>query len=681
LAQIYLGLLDDKLTLNDIRSVLEVFRKQGRGSGEDQKVRILAHAYEQAIERINGQKPGLKELAMKVLSWITCAKRQLTSSELQHALATKAGKSEFDQGNLYDVSDMVSVCAGLVTVDENSNIIRLVHYTTQEYFQRTQKCWFPEAETDITETCVTYLSFNTFESGFCATDEEFEKRLQQNPLYDYAARNWGHHVPAAGIKKEYLILEFLESEAKVSGSGQALMASGSYEGYSQRLPKQLRGIHIAAIFGLERIIITLLNVGNDPDPRDTYFHTPLSYAAEYGREAPAKLLLATGKVDADYKDNCSRTPLSYAAENGHEDVVQLLLDTDKVDADCKDNCSRTPLSYAAENGHKAAVQLLLERGKVDVGWKDIVGLAPLSYAAKNGHEAVVHLLLATGKVKADWKDDSGQTPLSHAAENGHATVVKLLLDTGKVDANSEVRGQRKTLALDLEKRPLVLYTVQSEMGQTPLSYAAENGHAAVVNLLSEAGGYGNIGSCWRSCPNPEFSETLALWFAEQCHGIAEQYHGIASALNEMNKYQDDQSSNSDERDNIWYTPISTQCILWFPQRLCPYGLLRISNYAAAPLSYRAPEHDLKQSLSSACDIWALGCLYLEFITWLLCGWEGVDKFAEARMEPEYDGIFHSDLFFRVVESSITGKLAAMVKPKVHSVCIDAHDKPQPSYAS
>jgi hypothetical protein len=114
LAQIYLDLLDDKLTLNDIRNALEVFGKQGRRSGEDQKVQVLAHAYDQAIERINGQKPGLKKLAMKVLLWVTCAKRQLTASELQHALATKVGKSKLDQGDIPHIGNMASVCLGLV---------------------------------------------------------------------------------------------------------------------------------------------------------------------------------------------------------------------------------------------------------------------------------------------------------------------------------------------------------------------------------------------------------------------------------------------------------------------------------------------------------------------------------------------------------------------------------------
>jgi hypothetical protein len=48
---------------------------------------------------------------------------------------------------------MVSVCAGLVTVDEESDIIHLAHYATQEYFERTQNFRFPDAQRDIAITC------------------------------------------------------------------------------------------------------------------------------------------------------------------------------------------------------------------------------------------------------------------------------------------------------------------------------------------------------------------------------------------------------------------------------------------------------------------------------------------------------------------------------------------------
>jgi len=70
---------------------------------------------------------------------------------------------------------MISVCAGLVTVTKESNIIRLVHYTTQEYFERTKKTLlFKSGERDHDNLCYV-LSFNVFSSGYCQTDNEFEK--------------------------------------------------------------------------------------------------------------------------------------------------------------------------------------------------------------------------------------------------------------------------------------------------------------------------------------------------------------------------------------------------------------------------------------------------------------------------------------------------------------------------
>jgi hypothetical protein len=82
---------------------------------------------------------------MQVLSWIACAKRPITSSELRHALAVELDTSELDEENLPETGDIVSVCAGLVTVDEESDIIRLIHHTTQEYFERTWTSWFSNA--------------------------------------------------------------------------------------------------------------------------------------------------------------------------------------------------------------------------------------------------------------------------------------------------------------------------------------------------------------------------------------------------------------------------------------------------------------------------------------------------------------------------------------------------------
>lgn len=150
--------------------------------------------YEQTIEGIESQGEHSRQLARQILSWILYAKKSLSSLELRYALAVRPETTKLDEDYIPSVKILQSKCPGLVTVDEESDIVRLVHYTTQEYFERTQMHWFPEAEIDIATACVTYLSFEVFESGYCPTDETFEERLELNPLYLYSAENWGHHL-------------------------------------------------------------------------------------------------------------------------------------------------------------------------------------------------------------------------------------------------------------------------------------------------------------------------------------------------------------------------------------------------------------------------------------------------------------------------------------------------------
>ena len=376
--------LMDQPTKGDIKEALQHLAKGIDG---------LDKTYEQAMKRIEDQGSRVQELAKHILGWIIHARRPLSTAELQHALAVRLGTKKLNEDYLPSVQVLQSVCAGLVTIDKQSEIVRLVHYTTQEYFKRTGTSWFPNAQIDITSVCVTYLSFDVFKTGFCQSDKEFEARLQTNVLYDYVARNWGHHAYTASIKED-LILNLLESKAKVSAACQAMMVSKSYSDYSQRVPRRMTGVHVAAYFGLSGTIIGLLKNRYSPDLQDSDRRTPLSWAAERGHEAVVKLLLETDKVDVDSKDNYDgRTPLSWAAERGHEAVVKLLLETGKVDVDSKDSqYGRTPLSLAAMRGHEAVVKLLLETGKVDVDSKDNYGQTPLSLAAMRGHETVVKLL-------------------------------------------------------------------------------------------------------------------------------------------------------------------------------------------------------------------------------------------------------------------------------------------------
>jgi hypothetical protein len=82
--------------------------------------------YDEAMARIEGQVEDDRELARRVLSWITYARRPLSLNELQHALAVSPGMMGMDSEAIVDGPFLILVCAGLVVIDENSNIIRLV---------------------------------------------------------------------------------------------------------------------------------------------------------------------------------------------------------------------------------------------------------------------------------------------------------------------------------------------------------------------------------------------------------------------------------------------------------------------------------------------------------------------------------------------------------------------------
>jgi ankyrin repeat protein len=482
-----------------IKIALQNLGEQSTDSNKDKQAQALYSAYEETMERIERQDGDSPELAKEALSWITFAKRPLTTLELQDAMAVEINKPELDKDNLPDIEDIVSVCAGLVTVDEESHIIRLVHYTTQEYFEQTAKHWFPDAETDIAQACITYLSFNNFEQGYCRTEDEFEERLHSYRLYKYAAQNWGHHarkVFTFGQELSQAAVDFLESKAKVEASSQALLAIKRYSWLSdcsQEFPRQMTGLHLTAYFGVDRAMNILLEKGLKADSKDSYGWTPLSYAAGNGHEAIVKLLLEKGAA-IDLKNRYSDTPLLYAAENGHEAIVRLLLEKGAV-VDSFNADHRTPLSRAAVHRHGVVVKLLLNKGAA-VNWRDYEGQTPLSCAAKYGHEAIVQLLLARDGINADSKCngrfDAGRTPLSYAAQDGHKAIVQLLLVRDGVDADSKATGKYNA-------------------GRTPLSYAAEKGHEAVVKLLLARKGVDT------ESKDNDFGRTPLSWAAEKGH--------------------------------------------------------------------------------------------------------------------------------------------------------------------
>ena len=453
------------------------------------------------MKRIEGQLEDQVKRAKQVLSWIICAERPLTTIELQHALGVEIGEPELDEENIPQTEDMVTVCAGLVTVDQESSIIRLVHETTQSYFQRTKHRWFPNSQYDITATCTTYLSFQAFTNEIPLEKEEVQRRLKMHAFFGYAANNWGHHARIASFCPN--ILSFLQLEAQVEASCQVILMRPSnrniftYPAYAR---SYMTGLHLAAYFGLLNATKALMN-SRDANSRDKSDNTPLSWAATNGHLAVVKELLGVGTVNAKPVPAWnSQQSLMRAVENGHEAVVELLLDPKTVGGHWENKFKSRLLSTAATEGHEAIVELLLADDGVDVNLEGHFGATPLWWAACLGNEAVVKLLLDDERVDVNWKlASSGQTALWRAADNGNEAIVNALLARGAESQSGDIytkmtplcaaaaKGHEATVMLLLNTNSMDLNR-RDKFNRTALFSAAEEGHEAVVKILLKTDG-------------------------------------------------------------------------------------------------------------------------------------------------------------------------------------------------
>lgn len=441
-----------------------------------------------------------QQLALRVIAWVVYALRPLRAIEIQHAVAIEELEPEDDyipDECLTPLSRILNACAGLVRSDEETGIMGLVHYTTQEYFNRHGSRHFPYAQRDIGIACIKYLSLGVFGEGPSPNNKLFRRRLQENPLLQYVASQFCNHIRLQTHDHDlhHLALQLFKDRPRMSSASQVL----------QDFPNDFEGIHYAAYFGLADIVESLLET-IDPNIMDSKDRTALFYAADNGREEVVKVLLFTEDIDPNLEDRWGNTPLYQASLKGHYGVVEFLLSTDSVDPNEENIDGETPLCVAAEEGHDDVVELLLARHDIIPDKRDRVGATPLfralqiynssldvsdkvlriaklfldrddvdphakwgmdstymTVAAENNHENVINLLLSRG-LDPDAKDNIGRTPLSWAAHYHCDKTFKLLLARNDVNPDSK-----------------------DETGRTPLSCAAETGNCEAVKLLLARG--------------------------------------------------------------------------------------------------------------------------------------------------------------------------------------------------
>ena len=463
----------------------------------------LSQAFEDTIERIGNEPRNRQQIAMQSLMWVSHARSQLRIIELQHALATQVGDTKFDEDNLLQARLIVDCCFGLIVLDNESSIVRLVHHTLQDFLQARQQPHFANEETQITRICLTYLCFDRSEISSMQPQEyglqsrQVFNSLDGFPFLGYAAAHWGHHAQHADPNEiEDIALKFLRSPSKISRAEQSRSQPSSPPAELPRFRDirrtrsrgDLTGLHIAAGFGLDELIHLLLDEGLDANARDSYGYRALHEAACNGHVKAACALVKRGAA-VDLVDLDGNTPLYLAVSFAHQDLILKLLEHGAdPNAQCVDNW--TPLHEAADKGHINIVTLLLDN-KASAHSQSARGLNALHRAAGRGHIEIVKLLLKRGcQVDALTWDE--WTPLHGASSSGNHETVRLLLEhnasidhrsaDGRAPLHRACRGGHSlTVSVLLEKGANIL--LSDFTGNIPLHRAAKGGNMKIARQL------------------------------------------------------------------------------------------------------------------------------------------------------------------------------------------------------
>ncbi|KAJ7443981.1 ankyrin repeat-containing domain protein [Mycena latifolia] len=484
LAKLHTESLATKNTVKAVREALQHLPKD------------LNHTYEEAMTRIKNQNEDDRQLALQALTWVAYAKRPLSVAELREALAIELDATTLDVDNLLDIDIVLSICAGLIIVDEAMSVVRLIHYTTQGYFDSIQPVQFADAHTMIASHCLAYLSFDEFSQ--LDISYMVHEGVKTHPMSAYS---------------QYLLLHAAEASRQLDlQSGLTLFLEKAHswqviwnclskfqpappwdyidENYSHEIwPRSPSLLWISAASNLIPIATHLLDQSVD----NTCIASGLSAAVYYGYFEMAQLLIKKSGANVTCQGVFYGTALQVASDRGHELVAQFLVEMG-ADINANGGMFGTALQAASDKGHESVAQFLIEKGADVNACGGEFGTA-LHAASRGGHNSIAQFLIEMG---ADVNAQGGQfgTALQAACIGGHEPVVQLLIEMGaNVNAQGGMHGTPLQSASHWGYKSVAQFLI--EMGAdvnakggifgTALQAASHWGHESIARFLIEMG--------------------------------------------------------------------------------------------------------------------------------------------------------------------------------------------------
>ncbi|KAJ1324776.1 ankyrin repeat domain-containing protein 50 [Microdochium nivale] len=465
LAALHVDSLLDAITIDEVEVILA-----DMPTGAD----TIGRTYEATLHRVSSQNARRRDLAHAVIGWIVHSQRPLTPTELQHAIAIKPGVFKNPKRNVPSLRVILSVCLGLVTVDVETEVVRLVHYTAYEYLAKVKiRDLVPQFNTTIAQSCLTYLLVPELQDTVVKLHEDWEHRSMpernpgefeagsaepadrpllitpQWPFLSYAREYWPVHFAFAPEELSALTIQFFvnpralsvywdqdeaswEHSLSVPGAGYIPMG---YFPASFRLRKP-GPVSIAARWGLDGILSELLSRGfecfggqSHRKPTDGlapnlwHDHHPLVLAARHGHLSTAEILLRRAEMP---KEAIERAICTAMQLTNRQMVEFLICHSPRSELFLQTLISAGTCDQILEN--RAIMAALTE--KHDLETRDLVHILKEFAARPGGAMWIEYLLARYAQSTSSYKSVYTQftSIVDAAASEGHQENCLILLD-------------------------------------------------------------------------------------------------------------------------------------------------------------------------------------------------------------------------------------------------------------
>ncbi|OBT66968.1 hypothetical protein VE03_04238 [Pseudogymnoascus sp. 23342-1-I1] len=451
----------------------------------------LGSTYEYILKTLINEED--REDSLHLMQWICFANEPLSLTDIRYALASDDLKiHEFQnfardsEGFVDDDAQMeqqiTGLSGGLVEIRDHhySKVVQFIHQSVNDTFLHNGGFqWLGlndkadavgQGHNRLTKSCVNFLKLGEVQEVM-----QVHESIEWLPFLIYATKSWILHAEIAegkDILQTDLIQQFEWPNGRYFNHWNDMFQE--IDAIHPKCPEFTSTLlHVSAASNLQSIVRKLVEV-TIPSEADAGGDTPLHLAALFGNEKIISMLL-NAKANIHSQNNDGETALSYAALGGHVGSIELLLNRG---ADVNHNTrAGNALHNAALPGHYRATRVLLERG-ADISLKGGYYGNALQAALISHSEAVIQLLLDKGaNVNAQGGFYGNALQAAAAGSNRGEAVIQLLLDKG---ANVNAQGGFYGNALQAA-------AAESNRGEAVIQLLLDKG----ANVNAQGGFYGN----------------------------------------------------------------------------------------------------------------------------------------------------------------------------------------------